>query len=206
MPRRRAPLDRLKHGEKRKVRVKINDSKQKRVVEIRGPGRASSYDSEKHPVLARQMTKLGATDSDLAQAFQVSTQTISAWKRMHHEFMDALEIGKEIADQEVERALYARAVGYTYTAVRFFVIEGEVEEHEYLEHCPPDVGAAQFWLRNRRPDKWKDKQPEADDARYGSEVDPAEYDKLPTAELQRLYAEKIAAGGSNRRKSGATRH
>jgi hypothetical protein len=28
----------------------------------------------------------------------------------------------------------------------------------YTEHCPPDVGAAFIWLKNRDPDRWRDVQ------------------------------------------------
>jgi hypothetical protein len=28
----------------------------------------------------------------------------------------------------------------------------------YIEHCPPDVGAAFIWLKNRDPDRWRDVQ------------------------------------------------
>jgi hypothetical protein len=28
----------------------------------------------------------------------------------------------------------------------------------YVEHCPPDVGAAFIWLKNRDPDNWRDTQ------------------------------------------------
>ena len=115
------------------------------------------------------MTKLGATDSDLAQAFEISTGLLSIWKRKHPEFMDALQLGKEIADQEVVRSLYARAIGYSYTAVRFFVIEGEIEEKEYSEHCPPDVKAQEFWLTNRKPGEWR-KNHESDDKKEGVHI------------------------------------
>jgi hypothetical protein len=28
----------------------------------------------------------------------------------------------------------------------------------YTEHCPPDVGAAFIWLKNRDPERWRDVQ------------------------------------------------
>jgi hypothetical protein len=28
----------------------------------------------------------------------------------------------------------------------------------YIEHCPPDVGAAFIWLKNRDPERWRDVQ------------------------------------------------
>ena len=62
------------------------------------------------------------------------------------------------------RALYCRGVGYSYTAQKVVVVslgnnEGsEPRVVEYTEHMPPDTTAAIFFLRNRRPDRWRDVQ------------------------------------------------
>ena len=36
--------------------------------------------------------------------------------------------------------------------------DGKIIEHKYIEHYPPDTTAALFWLKNRRPDRWRDVQ------------------------------------------------
>ena len=72
--------------------------------------------------------------------------------------MQALKSGKETADDRVERSLYQRAVGYTHDAVHFSSFQGVVTETPYRNHCPPDVTAQIFWLKNRRPDLWRDKR------------------------------------------------
>jgi hypothetical protein len=36
--------------------------------------------------------------------------------------------------------------------------DGKTVEHKYIEHYPPDPTSMQFWLRNRRPDCWRDVQ------------------------------------------------
>ncbi len=50
--------------------------------------------------------------------------------------------------------------GYTYDAVKVFMPAGAVEPvyAAYREHIPPEVNAARFWLQNRRPDPWREKQ------------------------------------------------
>ena len=60
----------------------------------------------------------------------------------------------------VERSLYERANGYSYDAVKIFMPAGAKEPVivHYTEHCPPDVGAAFIWLKNRDPDRWRDVQ------------------------------------------------
>ena len=55
--------------------------------------------------------------------------------------------------------LYERANGYSYDAVKIFCSrDGEIIEAPYAEHVPPDVNACIFWLKNRRPQDWRDVQ------------------------------------------------
>ena len=59
----------------------------------------------------------------------------------------------------IERSLYARATGYSYDAVKIFhTKDSKVIKVPYTEHVPPDVTAQIFWLKNRRPDRWRDVQ------------------------------------------------
>ena len=118
-------------------------------------GRPSSYKPE-YAKQALAMTKLGATDADLAEAFDVSVVTIWQWKSRHADFVSALKVGKEEADDRVVRALYTRAVGYSLPATKIFrTREGKIVEHHHLEHVPPDVTACIFWLKNRLPAEWR---------------------------------------------------
>jgi hypothetical protein len=78
--------------------------------------------------------------------------------RTHAQFSGALKVGKNEADDRVERSLYQRAVGYTYDAVKIFMPAGAKAPiyAPYVEHVPPDVTAVIFWSKNRRPDRWRD--------------------------------------------------
>ena len=78
---------------------------------------------------------------------------IKRWAATHAEFRAALKVGKEAADQRVERSLYQRAVGYHYDAVKTFMPAGAKKPvyAPYVEHVPPDVTAQIFWLKNRDP-------------------------------------------------------
>ena len=86
----------------------------------------------------------------------------------------ALKRGKAPVDYEVENALYKRATGYTVKLKKPIKVKttkritgkGEVTEEriEYADeeqYIPPDTTAQIFWLKNRRPDKWRDKRDEA---------------------------------------------
>jgi hypothetical protein len=105
----------------------------------------------------------GMTDFELAQLFEVTKATINNWKNVHPEFADALHTGKAFADERVERALYSRAVGYSYAAEEIFVRPragkrggSEVIRAKVIKRVPPDVTAQIFWLKNRRRDQWRD--------------------------------------------------
>ncbi len=121
-----------------------------------GGGRRSRYKPE-HALLAETLAKLGATDAEMADAFGVSERTLNTWKKTHVEFSSALKRGKLIADAKVAAALYQRAIGYSHPDVHISNYQGAITVTDILKHYPPDTVAAIFWLKNRQPDKWRDR-------------------------------------------------
>ena len=119
-------------------------------------GRPPKYKAE-YPAQAEKLCRLGATDIEIADFFGVDVATIKRWKASHEDFCAALKSGKEQADERVERSLYHKACGYTYDAVKIMQYEGDPVIVPYREHVPPDTTACIFWLKNRRPDLWRDK-------------------------------------------------
>lgn len=120
-------------------------------------GRPSKYKAE-YVEQAQKLTQLGATDAELADFFKVTISTISLWKVRHAEFSEALKLGKEVADKRVEGALYSRALGYSHEDTDVRVIKGKLVKTALIRHYPPDTTAAIFWLKNRKPEEWRDKQ------------------------------------------------
>jgi len=106
---------------------------------------------------ARKLCELGATDTEVGRFFGVSSYTIVHWKMENKYFLEAMQAGKEFADERVTRSLFARAVGFEHPAVKVFYDHkaGEVVEHKYTEIYAPDTEAAKFWLMNRRPHLWR---------------------------------------------------
>ena len=108
---------------------------------------------------AERLCKLGATNQDLADFFEVQRSTIWRWGQAHPAFLRATVLGKGPADDRVEMSLYHRAVGYSYEAVKIFLPAGFENPVivPYMEHVPPDISAIKYFLKNRRPEQWRDK-------------------------------------------------
>ena len=100
--------------------------------------------------------RLGAIDKDLAEMFGVTQRTINAWKKAHpKEFLHTIKENKKPADDQVKKALFQRALGYSHEDVDIRVIENEIVETKIIKHYPPEVGACVFWLSNRDGENWK---------------------------------------------------
>lgn len=100
----------------------------------------------------------GLTDEQLAQKMGIATGTLYEWKKSYPEISDALKRGKEVVDIEVENALLKRALGYDYTEERVEISEKDGRKvTQITKHIAADTTAQIFWLKNRRPDKWRDK-------------------------------------------------
>ena len=120
-------------------------------------GRPSKYRPE-YADQARKLCELGATDADLASFFNVAVSTVSLWKVVHEAFSDALKASKAKADDAVERSLFQRAIGYEHDETDIRVIAGRVVKTPIRKHYPPDPTSMIFWLKNRRPEEWRDRR------------------------------------------------
>jgi len=120
-------------------------------------GRPSAYKSE-YIEQAKKLCLLGATDKEMADFFGVAESTFNLWKKEHKEFSESLKEGKTIADANVAKSLYHRALGYSHPEDKIFNDNGEPLVVPTIKYYPPDTTAAIFWLKNRKPGEWRDKQ------------------------------------------------
>lgn len=120
-------------------------------------GRPTEYRPE-YCDLAKRLCESGATDQELADVLRIHRATLYRWLGEYPRFRDAVRLGKEPADDRVERSLFHRAVGYTHEALKIMQEKGTPVVVRYMEHVPPDPGAAFNWLKNRRPDQWRDRR------------------------------------------------
>lgn len=122
-------------------------------------------------ILLEGWARDGLTDEQIAKNIGVNVSTLYDWTKKYPEISESLKKGKEVVDAEVENALLQKALGMTKTIQKPIKLKevlydngkrtSEKEHIEFVEEeifIPPDTTAQIFWLKNRRPDKWRDKQ------------------------------------------------
>ena len=106
----------------------------------------------------QMLAEYGHTDEYMAGFFGVTLDIWEGWKRRFPEFYQVLQFWKNFADEEVERALFEKARGYSVEEEKIFCnADGLVTRARVTKHYPPDVKAAAKWLDNRKPDAWQEK-------------------------------------------------
>jgi len=130
----------------------------------------------------------GLTDEQIAHNIGITRTTLYDWKNKYPDISYALKRGKEVIDRQVENALLKRALGYEYEEVKQ-IIEKDEKGHDRkriektVKYVAPDVTAQIFWLKNRRPDVWRDKR----DFELSGELNQkSPYDELTVEELRAL--------------------
>ena len=105
-------------------------------------------------ILIQGMARDGLTQQQIANNLGISIDTLIENKKKYSEFNDALKKGKEVIDFEVENALLKRALGYEYEEETY---ENGILTKKVKKQVPPDTTAQIFWLKNRKPNNWKDR-------------------------------------------------
>lgn len=113
----------------------------------------------------------GLTNEQIAENMGISATTLYEWKNKYAEFAEALKINKEIADRYVENALYKSCMDRVIKVRKAFKVkhvkydngkrvseDEEVVTAEEEVPIPANTTAQIFWLKNRKPEDWRDKQ------------------------------------------------
>ena len=158
----------------------------KRGLGNRGGGRKTIY-SPRMAVIARKACERGMTDNEIANLLGIGLATLYRWKIDYPAFARVFKLGKAAADDRVERSLYSRAIGYDYIAEKATMTRHGQKTMRYRQHIPPDTAAAVWYLKNRRPDRWRDSfRHEHTASPYDGIEDPAELRALLTKQAQQL--------------------
>lgn len=96
--------------------------------------------------------------SEIAEKMGVSASTFRKWEKNNVGIKEAVKVGRELTDINVENAILKKALGFETEEVKTVIkANGDEEITTVRKNVPPDVSAASVWLKNRRPDKWRDK-------------------------------------------------
>ena len=93
----------------------------------------------------------------MSQVVGIAESTFNVYKK-NKRFAESLKEGKEVADSNVEKALYERACGYSHPEEKIFQYEGKVVRANTVKQYAPDTTACIFWLKNRKKYEWRDNQ------------------------------------------------
>lgn len=135
----------------------------------------------------------GLTDEQIAYNMGITAKTLYVWKNKYGEISESLKRGKEVIDRHVENALLKRALGYQFDEVTKENVFDEQEGRYDLKitkvvtkEVHPDTTAQIFWLKNRKPQQWRDKQ---DIEHSGLMTVRQQFEKLSDEELQKIVGE-----------------
>lgn len=121
-------------------------------------GKYKQWLEEDKLLLLESWARDGCLDVDIAKKIGINTATLYTWKKKYSKFNNALKKGKEVVDTEVENALLKRALGYKYSEVKTESFsDGSVKKTVIVKEMPSDVTAQIYWLKNRKPENWRDK-------------------------------------------------
>jgi len=98
----------------------------------------------------------GLTIEQIADNLGVAASSMYEYQKEYPELVEALKNGREVIDVMVENALLKAALGYDYTEEELNKSTGEPVELRKVAH--PNTTALIFWLKNRKPAQWRDKQ------------------------------------------------
>lgn len=125
-------------------------------------GRPTKYKKE-FAEQARKLCEKGFTDKDLADFFEVDESTINRWKDKYEEFCASIKSAKAYSDDAIVNSLYHKALGYTLTEEKEEESTGgegggQTKIVKTTKQVAGDTTAMIFWLKNRQPEKWREKQ------------------------------------------------
>jgi hypothetical protein len=96
-------------------------------------GKYEYWKSDDGLLLIEGWARDGLTNEQIAHNIGISRETLNVWTKKYSDISDALKKSKDVVDRQVENALFKKA-------------------------CEGDTTAMIFWLKNRRPNDWRDKR------------------------------------------------
>lgn len=116
---------------------------------------------EEKTTLITGWARKGLTEEQISKNMGIAYSTLREWKKKYPAIEAALKKGKEVVDYEVESALFKRAIGYEVEEEKIYIqeVDGKTTKRKEItkKHIPGDTTAQIFWLKNRKPEEWRDR-------------------------------------------------
>lgn len=113
------------------------------------------FSSDEGLILLEGWSRDGLSMGQIASNIGISRATLYQWIDKNEKIKNALKKGRDVADYEVENALFKSATGFYYEEE---VLDAKGKKHTIKRYSKPNVVADMYWTKNRRPDKWRDKR------------------------------------------------
>lgn len=123
--------------------------------EVRLIAKYTYWLTEEGLLLIEGWARDGLTDKQISKNIGISESTLNDWKKKFPEFSESLKQSKEIADRQVENALHKTALGFYYEED---MVTNQGDVVRVKKYSKPNTTAQIFWLKNRKPADWRDKQ------------------------------------------------
>jgi len=122
---------------------------------------------------ALQLYPEGLTDAEFSAALGIAESSLYNYQNKHPEFREAIRQGKRGPNKVIEAAVFKAAAGYDYTEEKYERVVTVTKDattgkerqsvryvltERTVKHQPPNATLAKFYLVNRAPEAWKDRQ------------------------------------------------
>ena len=137
----------------------------------RAKGKYAKWLEPENLILIEGWSRNGLTQEDIAHNMGIALTTLKDWCKKHAPISAAIKNGKVVADLRMENALYQRGLGGIREVKKTFKLkhtyydaQGRKCEKEELAtgidevYIPGDTAAQIYWLKNRKPEEWRDKR------------------------------------------------
>lgn len=151
-------------------------------------GRPTKYHIS-FPGKARKM--VGLTHADMSKNLGIALSSFNLYREKYSAFSEAIKEADDKTDLIVESALFRRAIGYEHPDVHISNYKGKITITDITKHYPPDATSLIFWLKNRRPDLWRDRHELEHSGSIGLHPIQSELEKLSDKDLLAIAEKNI---------------
>lgn len=103
------------------------------------------------------MARDGLSESQIIKHLGITQNKFNSLKKTNNELKKDINYSKLLTDYAVEDALLKKALGSISKEVKETEKESGTEMVTVTKEVPADTSALQFWLKNRCPDRWNEK-------------------------------------------------